>query len=128
MLDSLLIMHHCHASCITQHASCIMYDAKKMTSKMKTTSKMKMTLRIMRGGGLNFQAMFTAPNTSKSCIWHSIIANWNYSRSGRLGSGRVGPIVIITLSQPASRAGALAWLSLAMRHHRWEKLCNAATK
>ena len=32
---------------------------------------------------------------------------------GRLGSGRLGPIVIIRLSQPASRAGALAWLSLA---------------
>ena len=27
--------------------------------------------------------------------------------------GRVGPIVIITLSQPASGARALAWLSLA---------------
>ena len=42
----------------------------------------------MRGRGLNFQAMFAAPNTSKICIWHSSIANWNYSGSGRLGSGR----------------------------------------
>ena len=72
--------------------------------KIKTTSK------IMSGGGLSFQAMFAAPNTSKSCIWHSSIANWHYS-----GSARLGPIVIIKLSQLASRAGALAWLSLAIR-------------
>ena len=50
--------------------------------KIKTTSK------IMSGGGLSFQAMFAAPNTSKSCIWHSSIANWNYSGSARVGSGR----------------------------------------
>ena len=50
--------------------------------KIKTTSK------IMSGGGLSFQAMFAAPNTSKSCIWHSSIAIWNYSGSGRVGSGR----------------------------------------
>ena len=79
--------------------------------KIKTTSK------IMSGGGLSFQAMFAAPNTSKSCIWHSSIVVWNYSGSGRLGLGRVGPIVIIKLSQPASRAGALAWLSLAIITH-----------
>ena len=81
--------------------------------KIKTTSK------IMSGGGLSFQAMFAAPNTSKSCIWHSSIAIWNYSGSVWVGSGRLGPIVIITLSQPASRAGALAWLSLAKSDCSW---------
>ena len=54
--------------------------------KIKTTSK------IMSGGGLSFQAMFAAPNTSKSCIWHSSIANWNYSGSARVGSGRLGSV------------------------------------
>ena len=44
----------------------------------------------MSGVGLSFQAMFAAPNTSKSCIWHSSIAIWNYSGSGRFGSGRLG--------------------------------------
>ena len=86
---------------------------------MKKTSKMKMTSKMMRGGGLSSQTMFPAPDTFKSCKWHSSIANWNYS-----GSGRLGPIVIIKLSQPASRAGALAWLSLAII---LEKQKNAAS-
>ena len=34
--------------------------------------------------------MFLTPDTSKSCKWHSSIANWNYSGSGGVGSGRVG--------------------------------------
>ena len=81
---------------------------------MKKNSKkyeMKMTSKDVGGGGLSSQTMFPAPGTSKSCQWHSSIANWNYSGSARVGSGRVGsarvgPIVIIRLSQPASRAGA----------------------
>ena len=78
----------------------------KTTSKIKTTSKMKMTSKDVGGGGLSSQTMFPAPDTFKSCKWHSSIANWNYSGSAWVGSGRVGPIVIIKLSQPASRAGA----------------------
>ena len=58
--------------------------------KNEDDPKIKTTSKIMSGGGLSFQAMFAAPNTSKSCIWHSSIAIWNYSGSGRFGSGRVG--------------------------------------
>ena len=29
--------------------------------------------------------MFLTPDTSKSCKWHSSIANWNYSGSGGVG-------------------------------------------
>ena len=53
-----------------------------MTSKIKTTSK------ILRSGGLSLQAMNAASNAFKSCIWHSSIANWNYSGSAWVGSGR----------------------------------------
>ena len=48
----------------------------------------------------------------KSCKLHSSNANLNYS--GSVWDDRVCPIVIIRLSQPASRAGALAWLSLVI--------------
>ena len=57
----------------------------KMTSKIKTTSKMKTTAKMLRGGGLSFQTIFPAPDTSKSCKMHSSIADWNYSGSGRFG-------------------------------------------
>ena len=60
------------------------------------------------GSGLRSQTIFPTPDTSKSQKWKPSKANWNYS-----GSGRLGPIVIIKLSQPANRAGAWAWLSLA---------------
>ena len=47
--------------------------------------KWRQLQKLMRGGGLSTQTMFSAPDTSKSCKWHSSIANWNYSGLGQLG-------------------------------------------
>ena len=43
---------------------------------------------MMGSGELRSQTMSPAPDTSKSSKWHSCIANWNYSDSARVGSGR----------------------------------------
>ena len=67
--------------------------------KMKMTSKMKTTSKMIKCGGLSSLTMYPAPDNSKSYKWQPIIANWNYSGLGRLGSAWVGPIVIIELSQ-----------------------------
>ena len=61
---------------------------------------------------MNFQAMFAALIPLKFAYGTLVLPIRTIP--ARVGSGRVGPIVIITLSQPASRAGALAWLSLAI--------------
>ena len=79
--------------------------------KIKTTSK------IMSGGGLSFQAMFAAPNTSKSCIWHSSIAIWNYSGWGRVGWSN-SDYKAISPSQQSWSLG-LAILLQSNTHHQF---------
>ena len=87
----------------------------KTTSKIKRTPKMKMTSKIIIWRRTQ-RMMPLIPLKFTNCILVMPMGTIP-GRFGSVwvGSGGVGPVVIIRLSKPASRARALAWLSLATR-------------
>ena len=87
---------------------------------MRTHSKWRQPQKIIWGSGLRSQPVFSTPFTSKSYKW-LVRLGLGWFGSAQVGSSRLGPIATIRLSQPASRAGAWAWLSLAKRKDKLKK-------